>query len=143
MKRQDLLEQLKRMLDATYFHYEWQLTWEEDWPYIELKFQLVLPNQQIQPITVLFYDLERVKIVAGDYLYAAAVDHHEGIAVGEVNAVILFLRQLLAGARVKFLESVSSEFHLEWDELAFKQFRQSLIASHRYNEQRLLFPEVE
>ncbi|MBK0347939.1 DUF3013 family protein [Aerococcaceae bacterium zg-ZJ1578] len=143
MKRQELLVHLKRMLETTYFHYEWQLYWEEAWPYIELKFQLVLLNQQIKPITVLFYDVERVKIVEGDYLYAAAVDYNKGIEIGEVNAIIHYLRQLLAGARVQFLESSSTDFSLSWNEQTFQQILQGMKSSHRYNEQRLLFPKVE
>ncbi|MBS4460969.1 DUF3013 family protein [Aerococcaceae bacterium zg-B36] len=143
MKHQELLEHLKRILGTTYFHYAWQLYWEEAWPYIELKFQLVLPNQQIKPVTVLFYDLERVKIVEGDYLYAAAINNHTGIAIGEVNAIIHYLRQLLAGARVQFLESSSTDFSLSWSEQTFQQIRQGLKSSHRYNEQRLLFPRVD
>lgn len=163
MQQVTILSFLEAKLKDHYFHCPWRLKWREDIPYAELVFQHHLAvskeyqvidylNQAIETdhilyeVKVLFCDRHQMEVTSPTYLKTISIDAQKGIFVGELLAIIIYLKELMTNLRVKWYEhlreSKQALFQVEWQEPRFEEIKQSLLDTNQYAQKRLFFPDV-
>ncbi|WP_164470889.1 DUF3013 family protein [Vaginisenegalia massiliensis] len=161
MEKNNLFVVLKQLIEENHFQCEWGMQWNEETHYLELIFQYDLDNpygatygdggqislsSQRLPyeIRVILYQEDQALIDQQRYIYHLPVSQDQGIAYGELVAIIKYLKIITAKIPQKWLafrqDSQAQHFVTEWNQDHFMQIKQSLIDTHRYNEQRVYFP---
>lgn len=158
----NILTYVEELVTNGYFHYPWEIKWEEVSNQLQLTFYLSFDNSQryeiedkygvtatcetvYYPITILFVENTTEVIIKGkEVIKVIEVDAVKGIAMGELRAIVMYLKQLTTMSRSLFFdflyESDPEVFEIMWNESHFQQTKQRLIDSNRFALDAIYFP---
>lgn len=161
MDKNNLLLILEELMKESYFHCEWSLEWEERENIIRLNLQIPLANPDrvslydsqglaknkeeiIYEVELALYNSKVLKVGGDRYLASIPVDDREGIAYGELVALVKYLKQLTSSAQIEWRDFIKHEedevFQLSWSQREFESIRKDLMDNHRYSHAMIYFP---
>ncbi|UUX34326.1 DUF3013 family protein [Fundicoccus culcitae] len=165
MDKNNILAVLEQLIIGQHFQCEWGIEWNEQQHYFELIFQFSLPNpngisfkdafgNSISYTTIpyetsiLFYDKDHLNVEHSNYVNSIPISHNQGIAYGELFAIVKYLKHLTSSVRVEWLDYLfdsphDAYFEICWNDHDFAQIKKGLIEANRYNSAPVFFPKNE
>lgn len=165
MGKSNILAVLEQLIQGQHFQCEWGIEWNEQQHYFEVIFQFSLPNpdgkifndalgNSIQftnipyETSILFYNQDYLNVEQSNYIASIPISHTQGIAYGELFAIIKYLKYLTSGVRVEWLDYLDEAgdgemFEVAWSDHDFNQIKKGLIETNRYNDAPVFFPHNE
>lgn len=161
MQQHNLLTYLHYLLEELYFHCEWQLRWQEDWHSIELVLQFEFENNPadlnldleqvdesiLYECKVLFVDPQAANFYTPNVIRRVPVDDTKGITMGEVTAILKYLKQKTSQAPAVWYDFIHddtiSTFEIKWQDSEYQIIKERLVQTNQYNQHPLFLPIVD